>query len=480
MTDVNPKRQNSQRSYALPLAPVLFIGALAAAAFYALILSGPLDIAILRRYCLSHPVAVASVSLFLVGLTGLLLKWHQATQQLKLTSKAASSLRRLVTDGEDIVPAQRAQWLAASIQALPAAIQNSWFGLRISRVIDLQVRRGRRSQLESDLKWLGESDADLQHESLSLLRIINWAMPMLGFLGTVLGISKTLGQLDTEMLATQQQEAMNQLTAGLYVAFDTTAIALVLTVVSMFLQFGVSRLETRLLARIDDEAGDNLISFLGVDPMDSQVALLNPVREMASELLVSVRSLVEEQAALWSRSIAESQRQWTNWTNAACESTEIELGRRLGDALSQHADRLESIHNESNRQGDMRQQQWQTTLSDQARQVQVLQKEICRQTDTLHKLVESTTEVKKLEETIGDSFTRLENIGRIEEASICIGEAVAFLGTSLERAGVIRGKPLRPRPAASKSEPATVKIMPEVDSPDDVSPDSAADERKAA
>ncbi|MCA9129746.1 MAG: MotA/TolQ/ExbB proton channel family protein [Planctomycetales bacterium] len=439
-------RRSQSESYTLPLPPVLLLGTILAAGFYGLILSGPLDLAILRRYCLSHPVAIASVSLFFLGLVGLLLKWQQGSRQLTLTKRAAAALRRLVGEGEDIASSQRAAWLAASWQAQPEAIRFSWFGKRIDRTVQLQIKRGKRNQLESDLKWLSETDADRQHESYALLRIINWAMPMLGFLGTVLGISRTLGQLDTQMLATQQQEAMNQLTAGLYVAFDTTAIALVLTVISMFMQFGIQRLETKLQSRIDNEAGDSLIGFLAADPYDAQDTLLGPIREMGSELISLMRRVVEEQAVTWSKSIAESQQQWTEWTQRAAQVLESELGNTVDSALSNHVRELTKLHDDANRQIESRTQQWQTTLSDQARNMQSQQKEISLQTCALQDLVKSTSDLRKLEDVILESITRVENIGRIETAAECIGEAVAVLGTSLERAGIIRGIPIRPRP----------------------------------
>jgi len=73
------------------------------------------------------------------------------------------------------------------------------------------------------------------------------------------------------------------------------------------------------------------------------------------------------------------------------------------------------------------------------------QKELIRQTDSIQQLVSATTDLRKLEETILESVGRLENIHRLEDASQCVGEAVAVLATSLERAGIIRGAPVRPR-----------------------------------
>lgn len=481
VNQVNSSHRSQRPSCSLPLPPVLLVGSTLAAGFFGLLLAGPLDFVILRRYCLSHPVAVASVCLFCIGIVALIFKWFAARSQTSFTSQGATVLRRLVAEGEEIVAKQRPEWLSANWEAQPARLQASWFGMRIARLLELQISRGRRNQLEGDLKSISELDADRQHDSYSLLRIIHWAMPMLGFLGTVLGISQTLGQLDTKMLATQQENAMNQLTAGLYVAFDTTAIALILTVISMFLQFAVSRLEQGILNRIDAESGDCLIQFLAADPYDAQESLLTPVRDVMEGLLAGVRQLVTEQAALWSDSLNETQRQWSEWTRNSGERTEQQVSDRVGAALEKHVLELNRLQEEGNRHLDVRWQQWQTTLSDQARLIQGQQKEMIKQSDSLQRLVESTTSLHKLEETIGASVDRLENVGRIEEATECVAEAVAVLATCLERTGVIRGIALPQRSAGTTStgkRPGKLAYPP-VDARDDHLSGSVA-ETKAA
>ena len=181
---------------------------------------------------------------------------------------------------------------------------------------------------------------------------------------------------------------------------------------------------------------------------------------MAAELISSVQQLVEEQSAVWSRSIAESQRQWSSWTDAASEKVETQLGTRIAEALEKHVTSMGKLHDEGSRKVDLRWQQWQTTLSDQARLVQGQQKEIIRQSEILQQLVGSTADLRKLEDTIHDSVLRLENIGRIEEASLCVGEAVAVLATSLERAGVIRGAPIRPRTAKKVDHDTAAETLP--------------------
>ena len=444
-----------QRSpYTLPLPFATIVGCVLASLFIGLLIKGPYDFQLLKRYCLSHWVSIASVYLFSIGLVGLLVKWYNSSQQSRLIGRSIAALRRLTKEGEEVVAADRVDWLCESWNAEPEPVRSSWHGLRLVETLQMQQSRGRRNQVEQDLKTLADQTADQQHESYSLLRIVHWAMPMLGFLGTVLGISQTLGQLDTEALATQGQQAMNQLTAGLYVAFDTTAIALVLTMISMFIQFGINRIELRLMQRIDGETERALVSFLTVDPFDAEDTLLTPVREMASDLVNCVRELVVEQASLWSRSINESQRQWSEWTQKLTSEVDVHLVGALGEAMSKHLTGLESVQEKTGRQFETRLQQWQTTLSEQTRALHHQQKEMVQQTATLQQLIQSTADLKKLEESISTNLRTIEEAGnfekaagRIDTATQCVAEAVAMLATSLERAGLVRAVPQRPRPA---------------------------------
>jgi hypothetical protein len=167
---------------------------------------------------------------------------------------------------------------------------------------------------------------------------------------------------------------------------------------------------------------------------------------------VAVKQLTEAQAEIWTRSINESQEQWSDWTLQAAETLEHGFGDTLRHTFEKHIEDLQKLHEQADSHMDARWQQWQTTLSEQARTIQGQQKELIKQTDALQslsdsmgELIDSTTDFRKLEETIGDGVKRLENLSSFEEASVCMSEAVAVLATSLERAGLIRGAPIRPR-----------------------------------
>ena len=94
-----------------------------------------------------------------------------------------------------------------------------------------------RTQAEVDLGRLVTSMATVHY--------LAWAIPALGFLGTVRGLSGGLsmaGKVGQEI-----QTFIDQATRHLTIAFDCTLIALVLSLVLMFLVHSVQRDEESLV-----------------------------------------------------------------------------------------------------------------------------------------------------------------------------------------------------------------------------------------
>ena len=123
-------------------------------------------------------------------------------------------------------------------------------------------------------------------------------------LGTVIGITQTLGGLDF----TNGSAAVENLKSGLYVAFDTTAIGLVLSVLAIFVQFPIERSEQRLLATIDSRVGHLLSASLPSDETsDNQTAL---IADLCRGVQAAVAESLDNQATLWRQTIDEAQRHW--------------------------------------------------------------------------------------------------------------------------------------------------------------------------
>ena len=63
-----------------------------------------------------------------------------------------------------------------------------------------------------------------------MIRYISWAIPSIGFIGTVRGIGEALGQADIAV-----QGDISGVTQSLGVAFNSTFIALLISIFLMFL-----------------------------------------------------------------------------------------------------------------------------------------------------------------------------------------------------------------------------------------------------
>ena len=86
----------------------------------------------------------------------------------------------------------------------------------------------------------------------STIRYLTWVIPSLGFIGTVLGISQALSIADGG--------AMSKITQTLGVAFDTTLISLILSIVIMWLFHGLQEENDKYHASLKEYVITNLVN----------------------------------------------------------------------------------------------------------------------------------------------------------------------------------------------------------------------------
>ena len=74
--------------------------------------------------------------------------------------------------------------------------------------------------------------------SYSFPKVLLWAIPLTGFIGTVIGMSQAVGSFDVVLSNADNVDGLKdglvQVTGGLGTAFDTTFLALVSSVVLAF------------------------------------------------------------------------------------------------------------------------------------------------------------------------------------------------------------------------------------------------------
>ncbi len=90
---------------------------------------------------------------------------------------------------------------------------------------------GRVSDVDDILRAQAENDEAAMETSYHLVQGFVWAIPVLGFIGTVLGLSQAIGGFGSVLSSTSDlgelKPALQQVTAGLAVAFETTLHGLV-------------------------------------------------------------------------------------------------------------------------------------------------------------------------------------------------------------------------------------------------------------
>ena len=141
----------------------------------------------------------------------------------------------------------------------------SLVGKRLLRLVDVWRSTGSSFQLERS------ADSDVQlyelssQSSFSLPKVLLWAIPLLGFIGTVIGMSTAVGSFDAVLSNADNvdglKNGLTKVTSGLGTAFDTTYLALVVSVIFTFPLNACERLEDRLLSQIDGELREAVMAL---------------------------------------------------------------------------------------------------------------------------------------------------------------------------------------------------------------------------
>ena len=399
--------------------PILW-GAAASITFYEL-LQGPLKNDLAQRYFLGHPVAIATTVMFFVAMAALILRGFNLLGQFSVLDRAELPTEVRSEKSQDSLNC--ANELLSSASQWSARVQRSYLGKRITTLLETIVSNRGTRHLNDELKYQSEKDADAQYEGYSLVRIIIWATPMLGFLGTVMGITQALGDLATQQLGNDLNAAMQGLFAGLYVAFDTTALALTLSIMLMFIQFMSDQFETQLLSAVDvktEAALSRLLAMESVGVSTDEAQTLRPV----------ITELAQFQQACWSDAISELQQQWQSWTAQQGNVMGAALERSMSQSLAEHS-----------RIGQQQWEGWMESLNRSAELLHGNQDSMHQQMEMIQQVVEATGEVVSLEKALNDNLQQLADTRQFEDVVVSLSAAIQLLSTRLG-APLMQSKPL--------------------------------------
>jgi biopolymer transport protein ExbB/TolQ len=313
--------------------PVLW-GAATASLFYSAIPHAPMGRHALHRYFCSHPLEYALVGLFCIGLAIL------ARRLIALQRERAALAAGLpeLSPTEDL--SDRIDVLEQQLRQAPQH-HATWLHRRIREVTAYLRGTGSSSGLESHLKHLTEAAADRLHESYSLLLTINWAVPIIGFLGTVIGITLAIANVTPEQLDT----SLNSVTGGLAIAFDTTTVAMSFSLVLVFAYDAIRRFEQRVLTSVDDLALRRLLPIFASDAEQAD-PLGRAQADAARTLIERTEALVEQQTRLWSDTVDGLRERWSQTLADQQQQLADGLNTGVESTLGDHAQLLQQLRQE--------------------------------------------------------------------------------------------------------------------------------------
>ncbi len=190
-----------------------------------------------------------------------LLLWALAIMAFKArrTFKERRLLERSlvpVGEGISILPEDSREYSRA-LQALPYPEKS----FLLPRTLLTALHRFRSTRdiqsVATTVRELCEAEQERLDSELSMVRYIAWAIPSIGFIGTVRGIGQALAQAHKAV-----EGDISGVTENLGVAFNSTFIALVLSIVLMFLMHQLQLLQERLVLDCQDYSEEQLISKL--------------------------------------------------------------------------------------------------------------------------------------------------------------------------------------------------------------------------
>lgn len=267
-----------------------------------------------ERYFCSHPLEYISTLMFFTGTAILLLKAASLRNERAVLESAQTSTRRIAEASPEDRLARIDQWC----ESVADDTDQTQIAQRLRDTVHY-LAGSQRTGLEDHLRYLAELASERLHQSYATIRTITWAIPIVGFLGTVIGITMAIANVTPEQL----DSSLGDVTRGLSVAFDTTALALGMSIVLVFGSFVVERSEQKVLSDVEQ---------FGIDVLVPSFAVAGERHAPATDLL----DLEKQQAGLWENQLTAFRTAWGEILAEHTRAFRSELDDQLQQTLQIH------------------------------------------------------------------------------------------------------------------------------------------------
>jgi biopolymer transport protein ExbB/TolQ len=405
---------------ALLRSPILW-GGLASVGFFALIQIGFPGSEFFQRYCAGHPIEYTETVMFFIGLAALAIKALDLSVQFQGLSEPL-----LGTIPRAAQPLTECETLAARLARLPERRHGEYLVGRLRKGLDYLRRRKSPEGLEDELRYLADVDADEAHAGYGLVRMCIWAIPILGFLGTVVGITMAIARLAPQAL----ESSLPAVVGGLGVAFDTTALALALSMILYFTQYFLDRKEMALLATVGERVEAELMGRFEVvsSGPDGQVFV---IRKMGEALLGATEQLVQRQAEIWQASVEATQQRAARMLDASGQQLQKTITAALSESLMAHAQAVNSSQQAAEEKNRRHWGQLQEALSQYVAALAGVQNTLVEKAEVLARAVDATGQVAALEENLNRNLGALAGAKNFEQTVMSLAAAIHLLNARL-------------------------------------------------
>ncbi len=197
----------------------------------------------------SNQFAVIPATFFFFGgITMLVLKGKKVSFQQR-----ALELSAVPADPDFILTETTSATVLSRIRSLVDHPRHFILLNRIDRALSNFRNIGQVNDVSAILRAQAENDEDRIASSYTVVNGLVWAIPVLGFIGTVLGLSLAIGRFTATLQAAGDlaliRASLQGVTGGLATAFESTLVALSFT---LLLQLAITFQQKREMAFLDE------------------------------------------------------------------------------------------------------------------------------------------------------------------------------------------------------------------------------------
>jgi hypothetical protein len=408
-------------STSLLMSPVLW-GVAAAFLFYMPINSGQISQPVIVRYFAGNWVEQVIAGLFFVGVASVALKAMNLYAQFQVLR--APLLDAIPPGGQPITMCDA---LLQRLDNQPPSLQDGYLIRRLRESLEFVYRKNNGDTLEDELRALSRLDLVRMRSGFSFLRVVTWSIPVLGFLGIVVGLNEAAAGLVPQAI----EESLPAVTAGVMKGFDALSLALSLTLLLVVGRYFAEHLEMQLVSAVDARVAAEMVGRFEPSVNTASSAEVITVRRIADETLKSTEQLVTRQTELWQTAFIEAQKQWSQWSEGASKQLQDSLAESLSKTMQDHAAAIVAGQIASLEHNGRQWHAVQQALLQNAEAVTLQQRELVKQGEMLTQVIAATGQVEKLEDELNRNLSTLAGAKNFEQTVLSLGAAIQLLNAKL-------------------------------------------------